>query len=104
MLLQPAESSHLWADHVANCHLDPLYILQKKIIRIITFSNYDAHSQVIFRELNIVSLYYLIQNRFSFMMHKHVNSLLPHIMSELYDNNNEIHDNFTRHSHLIALI
>ena len=86
--------------NVANCHLDPLYILQKKIVRIITFSNYDVHSQVIFKELNILPLYHLIQNRISFMMYKHVNGLLPDVMSELYVNNNEIHDHFTRQSHL----
>ena len=90
--------------NVASCHLDPLFILQKKIVRIITFSNYDAPSQVIFRELNILPLYHLVQNRISFMMYKYVNGLLPDVMNELYVTNNEIHDHFTRQSHLLHTI
>ena len=70
--------------NVASCHLDPLFILQKKMVRIITFSNYDAPSQVIFRELNILPLYHLVQNRISFMMYKYVNGLLPDVMNKFY--------------------
>ena len=38
--------------NVSNCHLDPLFILQMKIVRIITYSNYDAPSHNIFRDEN----------------------------------------------------
>ena len=68
--------------NISTYHLDSLFILQKKILRIITFSWYDISSQILFTNLNILPLYNLIQNRFSFMMYKLVNGLLP--------------DNFTR--------
>ena len=35
-------------------HIDPLIKLQKKIIRIITFSPYLAHTEPLFKELNIL--------------------------------------------------
>ena len=82
------------------CHLDPLFVLQKKIVRIMTYSNYDTPSRNIFIELNILPLYNLIQNRISFMMYKHVNGLLPEVMKKLYVTNNQIHNHFTRQHHL----
>ena len=84
------------------CNLDikikrkRLTILQKKILRIITFSWYDVSSQILFMNLNILPLYNLIQHRISFMMYKLVNGLLPEVMNELYTTNDQIHDHFTR--------
>ena len=42
--------------NIAKCHPDPLFILQKKIIRIITFSSYDKSAQFLFTEMNILPL------------------------------------------------
>lgn len=36
--------------------LQPLYILQTKAMRIITFSNFDQHSTPLFRLLNIIKI------------------------------------------------
>ena len=80
--------------NISKCHLDPLFILQKKILRIITFSWYDVSSQILFTDLNILPLYNLIQHRISFMMYKLVNGLLPEVMNELYTTNDQIHDHF----------
>ena len=82
--------------NIAKCHLDPLFILQKKIIRIITFSSYDKSAQFLFTELNILPLCNLIQNRIGFMMYKLVNGLLPDVMNELYTTYDQIHNHFTR--------
>ena len=73
--------------NVAKCHLDQLFILQKKIIGKITFSSYDKSSQFLSTGLNILSLCNLIQNRIGFMMYKIVNGLLPDVMNELYTTN-----------------
>ena len=69
--------------NIAKCHLDPLFILHKKIIRIITFSSYNKSAQFLFTELNILPLCNLIQNRIGFMMYKLVNGLLPDVMIAL---------------------
>ena len=102
--------------NVAKCHLDPMFILQKKIIRIITFSSYAKSSQFLFTALNILHLCNLIQNIIGFMMYKLVNNnnnclksniqcieirvqwtgLMPDVMNELYTTNDQIHNHFTR--------
>ena len=75
-------------------NFDPLFILQKKIRRIITFSSYDKSSQFVFTELTILPLYNLIHNRIGFMMYKLVNVFLPDAMNELYTTNDQIHNHF----------
>ena len=37
--------------------LQPLYVSQKKVMRIITFSKFDEHSSPIFKSLNIIKLF-----------------------------------------------
>ena len=77
----------------------------KKIVRLITFSNYNqaayVPSEYIFRELQVLPLYNLVQNRINFMIYKLLNGFLPIIMSEICLVNNELHDHFTRQSHFL---
>ena len=68
--------------NISKYDLDPLFILQTKILRTMTFSWYDVSSQILFTNLNILPLYNLIHNRISFMMYKLVNGLLPEVMKE----------------------
>ena len=87
--------------NAAHCHLDPLFKLQKKIIRIITFSAHNAHTEPIFNDLNILSLYKLIHNRIGIMMYKYANGMLPPVMNELFIVNSTIHEHNTRQSHML---
>ena len=54
--------------------MNPLYLTQKKIIRIITFSHYESHSQPLFQELSILPLEKLVLYRIVFIMCKLFNS------------------------------
>ena len=45
----------IWGN-AANCHLQPLLLIQKKIVRIITFSDYLAHTEPIFKELKVLPI------------------------------------------------
>ena len=78
---------------------------KKRIVRRITFSNYDhsvhVSSEYIFRELKVLPLYNIVHNIIGFMMYKLVNGLLPDIMSDLCIVNNEVHNHFTRQSHFL---
>ena len=80
-------------------------IFCKKNVRLITFSNYNqavcVPSEYIFRELQVLPLYNLVQNRICFMMHNLVDGFLPNIMSEICMVNNELHNHFTRQSHFL---
>jgi hypothetical protein len=60
-----------------NTTLQPLFILQKKAIRIMTFSNFDEHSSPLFKQLYIVKLYDLVTLHNVVFMYKFHNNLLP---------------------------
>ena len=53
-------------------HLEQLYLIQKKVTRIISFSNYNTHSRYI--QLNILPLNKLVGYRIGLMMYKHANN------------------------------
>ena len=65
-------------------HIDPLIKLQKKVIRIITFSPYLAHTEPLFKELNILSFPKVVIQRIALQMFKFTNKLLPCAISELF--------------------
>ena len=60
-----------------NCHLDPLFVIQKRILRILTFSSYDVQSESLFKHTNILPIYKLVHYRIGIMMYKYANYLLP---------------------------
>ena len=70
--------------NASNCHLEQLYLTQKNVARIILFSNYNAHSICIFKQLNILPLNKLVINRIGIMMYKYVNNLLPPVINDMY--------------------
>ena len=43
--------------NASNSHLDPLFVIQKRILRILTFSSYDVPSDSLFKHTNILPLY-----------------------------------------------
>ena len=54
--------------NASNCHLDQLYKIQKKVIRLIYFTNYDISSAITFLKLEILLLNKLVYNRIEIMM------------------------------------
>ena len=77
-------------------HLKSLRLLQKKIVRIMTFSTYCAHTGLIFKDLNILKINQLVIHRIGIMMYKFSKGLLPTILNSLYQENNEVHTYNTR--------
>ena len=53
--------------------LQPLFILQKKVVRIISKSSYDAHSNPLFKQLQILPFYELVKYESCIYMYKHRN-------------------------------
>ena len=70
-----------------NCHL-----IQKKVIRIKAFANYNTPSINIFKNLNILPLDKLVVDRIGVMMYKYANDLLA--LNNLYTSNSDV-DNYT---------
>ena len=77
-------------DILYDCHLYQLYIIQKKVIRLISFTNYDSPSAVTFKNQEILPLNKLVYNRIGIMMYKYSNNLLPPEINDLYASNNNV--------------
>ena len=57
--------------------LNPIFILQKKVIRIMTNSSFDSSSRPIFCELNILPLHLIYKFSLATLMHKIHNGKIP---------------------------
>ena len=68
----------------AKCHVNSLFLLQKKIIRIMTFSPYLAHTAPIFIDLAILPFNNIFIDRISITMFKVEDELLPKSVTQLF--------------------
>lgn len=85
----------IWGNTCA-IHLDPLIKLQKKCIRIITFSDKLEHTSPLFEQLDILCFNKLVIHRICIMMFKQSLGILPHSINELFIKNNSLHTHNTR--------
>ena len=67
--------------------LDPLIKVQKKIVRVITFSPYLSHTDPIFRDLNILPFSKLVTQRIGVLMFKYSIHVLPNSIEDLFTSN-----------------
>ena len=89
--------------NATDCHLNQLFLMQKRVVRLITFSDYNVPTTTIFQAVNILPLQKIVYDRIGIMMYKYANGLLPQVMNDLYITNNEIHSYPTRHQHLLHI-
>ena len=83
---------------MSNVHLDALVKIQKKkIVRIITYSPYLAHTDELFKELNILPIHKLMLQRVALQMFKYSINILPDVISELFVTNDTFHCHNTRY-------
>ena len=80
-----------------------IIINTEKVIRVITFSPYLAHTDPIFKHLNILPLNKLFFGRIGIMMYKYSKGLLPEVIGEMYRQNNAIHSHRTRRRYLLRV-
>ena len=76
--------------------LQPLFILQKKALRIITFSSYNEHSSPLFKDLNVVKLSDIITFQLAVFMYKFHNNLLPPVFDPYFNSVRMLHNYNTR--------
>ena len=72
--------------------MSKLYILQKKVIRAITFSDFNAHTAPLFKNLNILNLKDLFKYKTMSLMWDFDNNALPKSLSSLFSRREEVHD------------
>ena len=71
--------------------------IQKKIIRIITFSTYTAHTEPLFSNLKILQLEKLTILRITIQMFKYSNNLVPDAIMNIFTKHKFTHEHNTRH-------
>ena len=76
--------------------LQPLFHLQKKAIRIITFSSFTEHSSPLFKGLNVLKLSDIITLQLAVFMYKFHNQLLPSVFDTFLNPVGNIHCYNTR--------
>ena len=87
---------NIWGPSISKANLNLLVKSQKKIIRIVKNTRYNAHTDVIFKELGILKLSDIIDVELSKFMFKFNNNELPVALNNLFQLNSEIHHYGTR--------
>ena len=77
-------------------HLDPLYRMQKKAIRMITFSHYKTQSTFLFKKCKLLNLSEIHYFKVALFMYKLHHNKVPLIFQSYFKSNYEIHNYNTR--------
>ena len=78
--------------------LNSLFMIQKKIVKIMTFKNYSEKSRPLFVALKILNIYELNIYQMSLFMYSYFNGNLPSYFCNYYRLNEKIHSHNTRTS------
>ena len=92
--------NEIWGN-ACQAYVDPLIKLQKKIVRIMTFSSHDAHTEPLFKTLHVLKFKKLVIQRIALMMFKFSIRELPIPVLQLFSRNSEIHNYNTRGNKLL---
>ena len=76
--------------------LQPIFISQKKAMRIITFSRFNEHSSPLFKSLKIKKFLDLVTFYLAIFMYKYHNKLLPSVFISFFTRITWIHNYNTR--------
>ena len=87
--------SIIWASTYSS-HLQPLFRLQKKAIRIITHSPPRSHTYPLINRLKILNIVNIYKHQLSCFSFLHIQKLLPTSLSSLFVFNSDCHQYFTR--------
>ncbi len=75
-----------------NVYMSKLAILQKRIVRSISFSDFNVHTSPIFKDLNILKINDLFSYKIACLMWDFDHSHLPHSLNLLFTRRDEIHN------------
>ena len=76
----------IWG-HTYNTYVSKIQLLLKKIVRIISNSEYKAHTEPLFKSLKIMTFNQLYEYFVSIFVYKSVNGELPNIISGYFQHN-----------------
>ena len=75
---------------------DRISKLQKRALRIMTNSKYNAHTEPLFKQLRLLKVNYIFDVQCLKFWYKFVNKKLPNYFRDMFKYNYELHDIFTR--------
>ena len=87
--------SEVWGN-ASDIHLHPLIIQQKKIIRIISFSQYNSPTKLLFQQYNILPLKNLVFQ--GLQLYKYEFGIMPIPLRSLFTKNSSVHNYKTRNT------
>jgi hypothetical protein len=92
----------VWAGQ-QNVYIDSLFRLQKKALRIITYSKWNSHSAPIFKLIRVLNVYDINKIQMGCFVYKFFNGLLPSLFDNYFVTNCSIHSYNTRYSNNLHL-
>ena len=84
--------------------LNCLFLLQKKILRIMNFSHYLAYTNPLFLSMEVLPLRKYFFYKVELIMYKYSLNLLPECIAHLYLRNDSIHEHNTRGCHELRVL
>ena len=91
-------ANEVWGD-TAECHLNTIFKLQKRAIRLITCSPRLAHTAPLFSKLKVLPLPLIHTYKVALTMFKVYHDLAPTVFNGLFTRSTDIHNYSTRQSH-----
>ena len=76
--------------------LETIHKLQKRALRVITFSHPRSPSRPLFHRLNVLNIFKTAQLQLCEIVHQHINRKLPHLYTNYFKNISFVHDYHTR--------
>ena len=87
----------IWGN-ACSVYLEPFVKLQKKCLRIITFSFFLEHTEPLFQNLEILDFQKLVIHRIAMLLFKSSKQMVPIAVRMLFARNDQYHNYNTRQS------
>lgn len=82
----------------AKSDMEKILILQKRVVRLMNFANYNSHAVPYFISANVMPINMLYVKLSSLLMHDVHNNLIPSNLSGMFTLSHQIHNHNTRSS------
>ena len=87
---------------MSTVHLDALVNIFLKIVCIITYSPYLAHTVELFKDLNILPVHKFMLQKVSLQMYQYYRITLPEVIRKLFTTNDTFHSHNTRNKNKLC--
>ena len=94
--------NHVWGK-ASKKYINTLTTIQKKIVRLITFSKRNSHTDILYKSLNILRVADIHNYLIGVFMYKYIDNELPAIFNGMFIRNSQIHNYPTRSKDMFQL-